>query len=135
MTKRALVHLSTVHPRHDTRIYIKQVGTLYRAWGNDVQLVVADGLGCRETAGEPSIFDLGLLPASRSARAFIVTVRALGYFWRTRPRLVHFHDPELIPLGFLLRLLGCLVIYDVHEDVPRQTMAKDWIPVVFRWPR
>jgi hypothetical protein len=26
------------------------------------------------------------------------------------------------------------VIYDVHEDVPRQMMAKHWIPVWLRWP-
>ena len=43
-------------------------------------------------------------------------------------------DPELLVLGLILRLLGCRVVYDVHEDVPRQTMGKDWIPLVFRWP-
>lgn len=129
-----LVQLTTVHPRNDTRIFIKQVHSLFGAFGPDVCLVVADGLGDVARPGEPAIFDLGKLPAGRMARALAGSVRALRLLWRARPQVVHFHDPELIPLGILLRLRGCKVIYDVHEDVPRQTMGKYWIPVVLRWP-
>lgn len=129
------VHLSTVHPRTDTRIFIKQVGTLFStAVPMGVSLVVADGLGDSAPAGQPPVYDLGKLPAGRFRRAVAGNWRAFGFFRRTRPELVHFHDPELIPLGIVLRLLGCKVIYDVHEDVPRQTMSKHWIPVIFRWP-
>lgn len=129
-----LVHLSTVHPRNDTRIFIKQVHTLSSALAKDVSLVVADGFGDSHQPGQPAICDLGKLPASRFKRAVVGNFRAFVFFRRTRPQLVHFHDPELIPLGLLLRLRGCQVIYDVHEDVPRQTMSKHWIPVIFRWP-
>lgn len=129
-----MVHLSTAHPRNDTRIFIKQVHTLSAALAEDVSLVVADGLGDNHLPNQPAVFDLGKLPASRFKRAVVGSFRALMFFLRNRPRLVHFHDPELIPLGLLLRLLGSKVIYDVHEDVPRQTMSKHWIPVIFRWP-
>jgi len=129
-----LVHLSTVHSRNDTRIFIKQVHTLSSALAKDVSLVVADGLGDSRQPGQPAIFDLGKLPTSRFKRAVMGNFRAFMFFRRTLPQLVHFHDPELIPLGLLLRLCGTQVIYDVHEDVPRQTMSKYWIPVIFRWP-
>src|SRR5699024_10257135 len=44
----------------------------------------------------------------------------------------HFHDPELIPLGKKLAKGGKKVIYDVHEDVPRQILEKTWIPKQLR---
>lgn len=129
-----IVHLTTVHPRNDTRIYIKQVATLFAAMPSCVGLVVADGLGNSLLANKPAIYDLGSLPVSRFKRALLGNFRAFRFLRQLRPKLVHFHDPELIPLGLLLRLLGFAVIYDVHEDVPRQTMSKYWIPVLLRWP-
>jgi glycosyltransferase involved in cell wall biosynthesis len=43
-------------------------------------------------------------------------------------RLYHFHDPELIPAGLLLRLLGKKVIYDIHENVLADLNEKGWLP-------
>jgi glycosyltransferase involved in cell wall biosynthesis len=53
---------------------------------------------------------------------------------KMKPAVVHFHDPELIPLGLLLNVIGYKVIYDVHEDVPRQTLSKHYLPRVIRKP-
>ena len=58
--------------------------------------------------------------------------------WRAvhglRPWVVHFHDPELIALGLVLKCSGYRVIYDAHEDVPRQVLTKYWLPAIARWP-
>jgi hypothetical protein len=48
--------------------------------------------------------------------------------------IYHYHDPELILIGLLLKLHGKRVIYDVHEDVPRQILSKDHIRILFRKP-
>jgi hypothetical protein len=44
--------------------------------------------------------------------------RAFAAIRSMKPTIVHFHDPELMPLGILLKGLGYKIIYDVHEDVP-----------------
>jgi glycosyltransferase involved in cell wall biosynthesis len=63
-----------------------------------------------------------------------MTITAWRMYRRVRrlgPDLVHFHDPELIPIALLLSFEHP-VFYDAHEDVPRQMLAKHWLP---RWSR
>ena len=55
--------------------------------------------------------ELGIGAAVASAR----DVRAAVY---------HLPDPALIPLALLLKLRGARVIYDAHEDRPRQALTK-----------
>lgn len=116
--------LTSAHPRGDIRVFVKQCCSLAAA-GFKVTLVVADGLG-DDTRDGVRIRDVG--------RAKSRLARMSGAVWRVyrmaralRADVYHFHDPELIPVGLLLRLGGARVIYDVHEDVPRQILSKPWI--------
>ncbi len=47
---------------------------------------------------------------------------------RERADLYVIHDPELIPTAWLLSKLGKAVVYDMHENTPKQLLTKEWIP-------
>jgi len=44
-------------------------------------------------------------------------------------RVVHFHDPDLLPVALILRLLGRRVIYDIHDDYQASILTR-----LRRWP-
>lgn len=127
-----LVHVTTVHARRDVRIFHKETQTL-RALGRSVILVVADGLGNEAHGpGEVSFVDVGPIPKGRFLRALRGNARTFRTILKLKPAIVHFHDPELIALGVALKAAGYTVIYDVHEDVPKQILSKYWIPPALR---
>ena len=123
--------LTTVHPPFDTRIFHKEAKTLVRA-GYDVTLIaqydgdtMVEGVRVR---GLPK-------PRNRLSRIFGLTWRAFWLSLRERADVYHFHDPELLPIGVMLKLLTrAKVSYDVHEDVPEQILTKHWIPTFLRRP-
>lgn len=127
---RCIVHLSTVHPRRDIRIFHKECRSLAAA-GWEVILVVGDGRG-GEIADGVRIVDIGAPPAGRLRRMREQPRRALACVRALAPALVHFHDPELLPVGVALQREGVRAVYDAHEDVPRQILTKQWIPAAIR---
>jgi glycosyltransferase involved in cell wall biosynthesis len=125
-----IVHLTTVHPRDDIRIFHKQCVSLAAA-GYEVFQVVGDGLGDADCQGV-NIVDIGPRPAGRWARMRQQPGAALAAVQRLAPALLHIHDPELLPLAVRVARSGTPVVYDAHEDVPRQILTKQWLPA---WAR
>lgn len=130
----AVAHVSTVHPRTDTRIYVKELRTLAAAGLGAVCLCIQDGRGDEVLPGGVTVIDLGPRPASRIGRSIIGSFRVWKAIRRLRPKVVHFHDPELLFVGLLLKPFGYRVVYDVHENVPQQILQKTWLPRVVRTP-
>ncbi len=120
-----VVHITSVHRRSDVRIFFKECRALANA-GFDVTLVVADGLGDEIVEGV-NIYDVGT-SGGRLSRMLLSGWRVYRRALSLKAAVCHFHDPELLPFGLLLRLRGAKVIYDVHEDLPRQILSKPWIP-------
>ena len=127
--KRRVAHLSSVHTRYDIRIFVKECRSLAEH-GYDVHLYIADGKG-DEIRDGITIHDIG-----KSSGRFQRMLQKPWQLWkavrRNRETLIHFHDPELIPIALLLHWRGVRVIYDAHEDVPRQILSKHWISTPLR---
>lgn len=130
-----IAHLTNVHPRSDIRIRIKEVESLATTLDEPVILLVQDGKGeAVEAGGKIRIIDTGPVPGGRLARMSLGVIRMWRAVSALQPKVVHFHDPELMVAGFALKLSGYRVVYDVHEDVPRQVLTKYWLPAMARRP-
>lgn len=130
-TKLSVVHMTSVHPRDDTRIWLKMCRSLATA-GYRVSLIVADGLGNEEKNGI-SIIDVGQ-SKGRLRRMTSAARRVYERAQSSDARICHFHDPELLPWGAALARHGKFVIYDAHEDVGEDVRTKEYIPAPLRYP-
>lgn len=122
-----IIHMTTVHPRTDTRIRVKEVTTLAQALDVTIALYVQDGQG-DEIADGYLVHDTGPRSAGRLFRMLSGGYRMYRAVRAARPTIAHFHDPELIPWALLLSAQGTMVIYDAHEDLELQIKHKPYLP-------
>ncbi|MDP3980858.1 MAG: glycosyltransferase family 4 protein [Chlamydiota bacterium] len=119
---------TTVHSPFDTRVFHKEAISLVKS-GYDVILIaphtkdeIVDGIFIKAIHK----------PKSRLKRMTQGVWDVYQKAIHAQADIYHFHDPELIPIGLILRIKGKKVIYDVHEYYKEKIKSKTYIPKLFR---
>src|SRR4030042_2643469 len=122
--------LTSVHPPFDTRIFHKQAKTLATA-GYDVTLIT-------QHDKDEVVEGIKIIALPRPKNRFwrmLGTWRIFKLALKQKADVYHLHDPELLPVGTLLKLLTKRkVIYDVHENITGDISTKSWLPKAVRRP-
>lgn len=118
-----VVHVTCVHPVRDPRIFEKECRSLAEE-GYDVVLVaphmrdeMLDGVRIRA------------IPPASNRRLRLATAgwKALATALSEAGDLYHLHDPELLLPFQFARVFGRKFVFDMHENLPKAVLAKEWI--------
>lgn len=127
--KKKVVVLTSVHPFNDTRIFYKECLSLSRN-GYEVTLICPSS---EDVSSDEITIKTIKKETKRVKRILFSTMRIILLAMKENADFYHFHDPELIPAGIILRFLrDTNVIYDIHEDNPSVVLERSWIPSAFQ---
>lgn len=128
---KSVCHISTVHPHTDVRVFYRECCSLVDA-GYEVNLVIP----CEKSFTKDGVKIHAIKRENnRLLRMLIMPWIAMNAAMKTKSSIYHYHDPELIFMGFVLRwLFGKKVVFDIHEFVVRQIAGKTYLPAFTRKP-
>lgn len=115
-----IAHLSVVHTPFDTRIYHKECKSLSNS-GHEVFLVIPHDK--KEISEGVNIIPLKQFKKT-IYRTYLNLPLVLLKSLKLNADVYHLHDPELIPIGSLLKLFNKIIVYDVHEDYTEMPKRK-----------
>lgn len=123
-------HLTSVHKPYDIRIFIKMLRSLSRKY--EVSIICADKPG-EYLWGNIRIIDVGN-GGNRLKRILSTAKKVFQKAVEVDADVYHFHDPEILPFALKLKRRGKIVVYDIHEDLPKAVYSKHYLPRFLRGP-
>lgn len=118
-------HITNIHDWNDTRIFYKECISLTEA-GYQVSLVAPNAE--EGTHNGVYVISVEKKKTSRLYRATILAWKVMRKALKTKAKIIHFHDPELIWVGLILHFFHRkVVIFDVHENLTAQIQDKKWL--------
>jgi len=131
---KTICHLTSVHDCFDGRIY-HRAAKCARDAGYRVVIIASASQDQINKAKYDNIKIISIADKkTRLGRFFLKTMHCFQQAKKVNADIYQFHDPELIPIGILLKLLKKTVVYDVHEDLGKDILDKTWIPKIWKKP-
>ncbi len=116
--------LTSVHPPFDGRIFHRAAKSLAQAGYEVVHIARHDK--------EEVIDGVRVVPLPQPRNRLHRMTKVLWRLYRLAVKedaaVYHFHDPELMLVGLLLKRRGKKIIWDVHEHYPNSILDKYYIP-------
>lgn len=126
-----ICHITSAHPTFDIRIFHKECVSLAEA-GFEVSLV------CTSTKNN-TFYEKGvkiIQVQTNSKSRFYRMVTSVNQVYKAaineNADAYHLHDPELIRLIPRFWRHHKQIVYDAHEDLPKQIMGKYYLPIPIR---
>lgn len=122
--KPQIMIISSVHRWDDTRIFHRQASSLAKKYS--VELHAPADFDQKSING---IKVIGLPRWKKEKDRIRLWWILLKRIIKSKASIVHFHDSELIPLAFVVKVISRKkIIYDVHEQIIFDIEDKEWIP-------
>lgn len=120
-----IVHVGFNHRYDDIRIFQKECSSLAGIEGYNVTYITsnkntADAINVSRNGVQ--IITLPVIQAKREKRLVDYLKKVREKLEKIQPDIIHIHEFELLPLINYVRKNAC-VIYDAHEDIPRQMLG------------